>query len=690
MRSLRLAGLLGLISLPLSGQFPPTPPAAGPLVPARYPPFQETVLPNGLRLVLVEDHRQAVLSLRLSLPAGTAYDPSGNEGLSDMVAGLLTKGAGERSAEDLAATIEGVGGSLAASSEEDFLAIQADVLTPDAELAFDLLSDITLRPTFNLAELLLLRTQTLSALRAELAQPASVASRWLARGLYGDRHPYGRSPTPASVQAITRDDVTAFREARFRPAGALLVLAGDITLPEAKHLAVKAFGEWTGRPAPVPPTGAPPTRLKTEILLVHRAGSVQSNILVGNTTFAPTDTSYYAATVANKVLGGGADSRLYLILSEQKSWTYGAFSQLSRPRGIGTFEASAEVRTEVTDSALRVMLWQLRRLGTDPVPAAELEAAKSALVGSFPLTVQTANQVAAAVTRAKLLGLPSDYLRTYRTRLAVMTASRLRTVARSTIRPDASLIVVVGDASALLDRLQAIAPVKIIDPEGHPLTPADLAGTQPAVLDLDLGQLIPRRDSFTVLLGGKPAGTQVSTLEKTDSGYSYREDTRIGSVVQQNTEVGLDAAGSIVSLRQGGTMQGQQTRVELHYGGGRVSGSATVATQQGPKAFTVDTALGSDVVDDNALQALLPAVHWKEGAKWTLRVFSAAENRFRDLTLAVTGAETITVPAGTFETYRAELSGDGQSVAFFLGKAAPHRIVKITISGTPLEFVAEP
>lgn len=690
MRSLWLAGLLGLTSLPLSGQFPPTPPPAGPLGLARYPPFQETLLPNGLRLVLVEDHRQAVLSLRLSLPAGTAYDPPGKEGLSDMVAGLLTKGAGERTAEDLAATIEGVGGSLAASSEQDFLAIQADVLTPDAGLAFDLLSDITLRPTFNPAELLLLRTQTLSALRAELAQPASIAARWLERGLYGGRHPYGRNPTPASVQAITSEDLTAFRDARFRPAGALLVLAGDITLPEVKRLAVKAFGGWTGRPAPIPLAPAPPARLKTEILLVHRAGSVQSNILVGNTTFGPTDTSYYAATVANKVLGGGADSRLYLILSEQKSWTYGAFSQLSRPRGIGSFEASAEVRTEVTDSALMEMLAQLGRLGAEAVSAAELEAAKSGLVGSFPLTVQTANQVAAAVTRAKLLGLPADYLQTYRTRLAAVTATRLRAVARTAIRPGASLIVVVGDASALLDKLQAIAPVKIVDPEGHPLTRADLAGTKAGALDLDLDLLVPRRDSFTVLVAGKPTGTQVATLEKVDSGYRYREDTRIGSVVRQTTEVGLNAAGGTVSLSQGGTMQGQQTRVELRYGGGRVNGSATVATAQGPKSFTVDTALGPDIVDDNALQGLLPALRWTEGAKWALKVFSAAENRFRELTLAVTGTESITVPAGTFETYRAELSGDGQSVAFFLGRAAPHRIVKITISGTPLEFVAEP
>ena len=341
--------------------FPTKPPAAAAIKPAQFPPFQEATLANGLRVVLVESHRQPVLSLSLSFPAGNAFEPAGKEGLADMVAGLLTKGAGTRSADQIAETVEGVGGTISADAGPDFLTVRENVLSTSAPLAFEVLGDVVARPTFPEKEVELQRTQTLSGLQLELSQPASLARRFFARELYG-QNPYARRPTPKSVQAVTRADLVAFQKARLRPRGALLVIAGDITMADAQRLAARAFAGWTWATPAASTVAAPPARAKTEILLVNRPGSVQSNIVVGNTTFGPADPRFFATAVAYKVLGGGSDARLCYILREQKSWTYGAYSGFSRPLGTGAFQATAEVRTAVTDSALREMLTQMRRL----------------------------------------------------------------------------------------------------------------------------------------------------------------------------------------------------------------------------------------------------------------------------------------------------------------------------------------
>src|SRR4029453_6673366 len=145
------------------------------------------------------------------------------------------------------------------------------------------------------------------------SQPGLIADRAFRHELYGT-HPYGASPSPASTKAITREDLVAFHRNRIRPSGALLVLAGDIDLATATRLAASALKGWTGTPATVAAPPAPPARTATELVLVHRPGSVQSNIPAGNLTFNPNDPRWYAARVANKVLGGGADSRLFLIL----------------------------------------------------------------------------------------------------------------------------------------------------------------------------------------------------------------------------------------------------------------------------------------------------------------------------------------------------------------------------------------
>lgn len=688
---LALAGLALLTALPQGSAaqgYPTTPPPAGPVRPMPFPPFREFSLPNGLQVVLVQSDKQPVVSLSLSLPAGGVHDPEDREGLAELVAALLVKGAGSRTAEEIAAAIEGVGGTLSATADNDFLTVSAFVLSPRVGLAFELMADALMRPTFPESEIELLRTQTLSGLQLEQTQPAAIAARQMARELYGT-HPYARRPSPTSVQAVTRDDITRFAAERLRPQGGLLVIAGDLSEAEARRLATEAFGAWRGAPPAARPMPAPPARTATDILLVHRPGSVQADIRMGNVTYPPTNPQQYAARVANQVLGGAADSRLFMILREEKSWTYGAYSSLSRPRGIGSFTANTEVRTEVADSALRELLHQVRRITTEPIPAPEFEAAKGALVGRFPLQVETVQQVASQVSSAKRLGLPDDYLATFRTRLAAVTPQQAQEAARLTMRPDAAAIVVVGDASQLHDRLAAIAPVRIVGVDGAPLALESLAAPAAAAPRFDMSRLAASRDSFAIMVQGNAFGYQVQEVSRDGDAFVYREAVRIGGFVEQDTELRIAADGNLVRGTQSGRIQGAESSATLEVANGRVTGRVqTPASPAGPaRDVTVDTTWAPGTLDAQTLGALLPALPWAAGATWSFPVFNPATGATSPVTITVSGQESVTVPAGTFETFRAEMSGEGSVMTLFVTTAAPHRVVKMAPSGQPIEFL---
>ena len=680
--------VLLLVSAPLAAQepFPTSPPVAVRLRPVQFPPFREVALPNGMTLLVVENHEQPTLSLSLSFRAGTYYDPPGKEGLSAMVAELLTKGTPTRDAEQLAAEIEGVGGTISASSGDDFLTVSTDGLSDHADLAFALLGDVARRATFPDPELELARTRFLSALAVELSQAENVATRAFQREVYG-RNPYGRNTSAESFKAITRTDVVNFAGRRIRPGGALLVVAGDITLPKAQELANRAFGTWSGAAAAAPAAPAPPTKRSTDIVLVNRPGSVQANIVIGNTTFLPTDTGYYPARIATHVLGGGSDSRLFTILREQKSWTYGSYAALRRYRGLGYWNATFEGRTEVTDSALAELLHQIDRVRTELIPDSELTAAKGFLVGSFPLTIETPRQIAQVVTSARLLGLGSDYLQRYRDRLAAVSATRARAAAQRTYKRAALTIVVVGDAKVLYDKLKAIAPVRLVDIAGNALDPADLNPTAAAVV-FDPTQVVAQRDSLQALVQGNVAGSQVYSIDVAGDSIVYTEVTTIAMAgLQQRSTVVLNPDLTMRRSDQTGTVQGQQTTTHLDYSGGRVKGSAMAPQPSGtPKSFTIDTALAAGTIDDNALQLALLALPLERGKMFNLNVFSSGEGTTKIVNVKVAGVEQVQVPAGTFPAFRLELSGMQLPVVMHVSQQAPRRLIRVAPTGAPVVF----
>ncbi len=672
------------VLLTIQQPFPARPPAPARLRPVRFPPFHEVALSNGMTLLLVENHEQPTLSVSLSFRAGTAYDPAGKEGVASFVAELLTKGTPTLTADQIAATIEGVGGTIGASAGNDFLTVSTDVLSDHADLAFTLLGDVTRRATFPDQELELARTRFLSALEVELSQADNVAGRAFQKEIYG-KNPYGRNTSAPAYRAITRSDVVAFAGRRLRPGGSLLVVAGDITLPRAQALATQAFGTWRGAAAPTPVFPAAPTKRGTDILLADRPGSVQTNIVIGNTTFLPTDTGYYAARIATHVLGGGSDSRLFMILREQKSWTYGSYAALRRNRGMGYWQATFEGRTEVTDSALAELLHQIDRVRTETIPDSELVAAKGFLVGSFPLTIETPRQIAQVVTTARLLGLGADYIQRYRERLGAVSGPRARAAAQRAFKRDALTIVVVGDAKALYDKLKAIAPVRLVDVDGRAMNPADLNPTGGPVA-FDRSQIVARSDSFQALVQGNVLGSQTGKVAIDGDSIVYRESLMLAQFQQQSTVV-LNADLSPRRTDQTSLVQGQRTEIHLTYGGGRVKGtSQSPRPGSTPTSTTVDTTIAVGTIDDNALVMLLPALPLEQGKTFNLNVFSSGEGATKVVSVKVAAIENVVVPAGTFPAYRLELSGMQLPMVMHVTQQAPRRLVRVAPTGAPLVF----
>jgi zinc protease len=658
----------------------PAPPPPLPERPLEFPPFQELRLVNGLRVIVVEHRGQPLANVNLFVRSGAAAEPAERAGLAGMTAELLTKGTPTRSATEISQTIEGVGGSLNTSAGNDWLTISASVLSEHLPLAFELASDVALRPTFPDQEVTVTRRRMLSGLQAQLGQPGAIADRRFLLDVYGPDHPYGVSPVPGTVEAITRDDMVAFHRDHFTAANAILVVSGMVQPAEVEALARQHFGGLRqGDPAPLA-FPATPALAETRIALVHRPGSVQSNIKLGHLAIRPDNPDYFPLTVLNNIVGGGTDARLFQILREERGWTYGAYSQLTRPVDIGYFGATAEVRNEVTDSALVEMLRQLNRIRDETVPMDEFDGAKSFLAGSFPLRLETAGQIANQIAQARLLGLPIEHVSGFPERIMAVTPADVRRVAREYVRPDRAAIVVVGDARQVLPLLEPIAPIDLYDVEGAPLA-REAIEVAAAAVSFDGTRLQPGTRTYQLSVQGNPMGTVTSRLAR-DGDVWVETGTTEAAIMTQEVEARFTVAdmtpiASVTSMRGGPVTGG----ADLRYADGRVTGRVDMPEQMGG-ARDVDVEVPAGTLLPGMDQAVIAAADLAEGWSITLPVFDIMAG-VTNLTFRVVGQESVTVPAGTFDGYRVEVSGP-QAMTLLVRREAPHILLRQEVAMAPI------
>jgi zinc protease len=430
----------------------------------------------------------------------------------------------------------------------------------------------------------------------------------------------------------------------------------------------------------------PPALEESRIFLVHRPGSVQSSIQIGHVAVQPDNPDYYPLQVLNKVVGSGTDSRLFLILREQHGWTYSPASSLSRPEDVGYFSASAEVRNEVTDSAVVEILAQLRRIREEPVPLEELEAAKSFLTGSFPLRIETPGSVARQLAQVRLLGLPIEALTEYRDRVAAVTSADIQRVAREYIRPEHAAIVVVGDATQVLEQLEGIAPITLTDIEGNPIAPSDLQVTSSGV-SFDASGLQPMTLEYRILFQGNPFGTATTNLVR--EGDSWTASTRVqAGPTAQSSEVRFTDDFTPISLSSSVSQGGTELGSELELTNERVTGTVRLPEQMGGER-QIDTEVPEGTLLSGMDAFALATADLSVGDTIAIPLFTEQSGSVVQATFRVTGEESVTVPAGTFDTYRLEMSAGPQNGTLWVRREAPHLTLRQEFEGQPVVIELE-
>ncbi|HMG46840.1 MAG TPA: pitrilysin family protein [Allosphingosinicella sp.] len=431
------------------------PPPPGPeVVPAVPAPVTQR-LANGLTVVTATSRSMPLVTISLVAHGGAANDPAGRAGTAALAAAVMTEGTASRSAAEIDAAAEALGASLGGSAGWDGAQLGLTVRTADAGTAAALIADVARNAALSAEELERQRAIAADAVRVSMRDPGDVAGMVAARALYGPSD-YGHpsTGTAASLAAITRADIEAAYRAAWRPGNATLIFAGDIDPAQARSLAERHFGGWRAGAAPAAHAAAPRPAPRPEVIVVDMPGSGQAAVAVARNGLARRDPSYYRALVANAVLGGGYSARLNQEIRIRRGLSYGSGSGLDARREPGPFVASAQTRNDAAAEVLGLILAEMRRLGAEPISAAELTARRASLTGDFGRDVETTAGLAQLVSSYVLRGVdPAELVRYQRAVLAV-TPAEAQAAAAALMRPEGATIVIVGEASQFLERLR--------------------------------------------------------------------------------------------------------------------------------------------------------------------------------------------------------------------------------------------
>jgi len=429
------------------------------------PPMADKTLPNGLKVIVAENHEQPVVSMRLLIKVGSSLDPADKAGLANMTAGLLRKGTATRDANKISEEIDFIGGSLGAGSDLDASYATSEVLTKHFDKGLDLLSDIVLNPAFAPAEIERLRKQTIAALMQSKDDPNNVVDEQYKKYLFGD-HPYGKpeSGTIESVSSLTRDDIVGFWQKNYIPNNSVLFVVGDVK-PEEVFPKIEAnLGAWKqGTPPDMKfPAAKPGSGIK--VILINKPDATQSSVKMGNLGIDRYNPDFFSCRVMNYILGGGMlVSRMMTEIRQKRGLTYDINTQFSFNRFPGEFTVTTFTRNDSTARAISGIIEQLNRMRDTDITPQELKETISFFNGMLPRQFETLNQVLGQLVNPELYGLGKDYLPTYLDRISKVTAADVRNAAQKYIDPKNLLIVVVSKADDVREMLKQFGPITEIE-----------------------------------------------------------------------------------------------------------------------------------------------------------------------------------------------------------------------------------
>ncbi|MEV6903696.1 pitrilysin family protein [Amycolatopsis sp. NPDC051372] len=418
----------------------------------------DTTLSNGLRVLAVRKASVPLVEVRLWIPF--AGEDALHPATAEVLAETLLTGTAKRDRVEIDAELALIGGDLGAGVDPERLYLNGSALSDGLPTLLDVLGDVLTGATYGEPEVTRERERLIERIAVSRTQPRTIAREALQKQRYGD-HPVTREvPQAADVAAVVPEQVRALHAASVLPRGSVLVIVGDIDPDTVPAELERALGGWASdRSALVlPPL---PELTGGNVLLVPRAGAVQSQIRLSAQTVARTHPSYAALQLANLAFGGYFSSRLVENIREDKGYTYGAHSGFEFTGENAVVNVDADTANEVTAAALLETRYELGRLGLVPPTAEEVESVRQYAIGSLLTSTSSQSGLAGQIMALATTGLGVEWLQEHPARLAAVTGEQVAEVALEYFAPKRFTGVVVGDAELLAPKLTALGDVTV-------------------------------------------------------------------------------------------------------------------------------------------------------------------------------------------------------------------------------------
>ncbi|MDT8415529.1 MAG: insulinase family protein [Flavobacteriaceae bacterium] len=525
---------------------------------------QEFQLNNGLKVLVVENHKLPRVNISLSLDNAPLLEGE-KAGVVDIFAAMIGNGTTSIPKDKYNEEVDFLGASINFSGSGAF----ANSLSKYFPRILKLLADGLQNPLFTEEEFQKEKDKLIEGLKTDAKSVTAAARRVEAALAYGTSHPYGEFVTEASVNNISLADVQRYHQNFFVPENAYLIVVGDVTFSEVKALVEKEFISWTSAKAPNITYTSPSDAQYTQINFVDMPNAVQSEIAVQNLiSLKLSDPDYFPLLIANNILGGGANARLFLNLREDKGFTYGAYSRVGNDKRYPVrFVASASVRNAVTDSAVTEFLKEIKKIRTESVTDEELSSAKAEYNGSFVMSLENPQTQARFALNIHTENLPANFYETYLQKINAVTKDDVLRVAKKYYKADNLRIVVTGKASEVLEGLQKLnLPIFYFDKYAN-------KADNPLLKNEDLPTVAPEivLENYLKAVGGRDKAAAVNSVYSlaTMEGaapFALKVTSKTMVPNKQVAEISADGMGTLQKLvfnGESGYQEAQGQKVSL-------------------------------------------------------------------------------------------------------------------------------
>ena len=517
-------------------------PEPGPAPEINLDEAQKFELNNGLKVLVVENHKLPRVRIQLNIDNPPILEGD-KAGVQSLTGSLMGNGSTTISKDEFNEEVDFLGATLNIGAQGAF----ASCLTKYFPRILELLADASINPNFTQEEFEKERAKLITGLKTEEKSVSAIADRIQNLLAYGGNHPKGEFITEESVNNVTLVDVQQFYRNYFVPANAYLIVIGDVEFDNVKELVTKTFTPWTKAVPPSFSYSEPTSAQYTQINFVDMPNAVQSEISVQNLVdMKMSNPDYLDALIANRILGGGGEGRLFLNLREDKGYTYGSYSGIGNDKfDLTTFRASASVRNMVTDSSVVEILKEMDKISKEPVTDKELAVAKAKYMGNFVMALERPETVANYALNIETEGLPDDFYKTYLERIDAITVDQVQQAAEKYFSTDNARVVVVGKGSEVLENLEKVefkgktVPVLYYDKVANKTEKPDYSAAIPegvdakAVLEKYIEAIggkekLEAVSSFSMIAEASLQGQTLELVMKKSDNSRYLQDIKMG------------------------------------------------------------------------------------------------------------------------------------------------------------------